>query len=289
MPHSLKPFTVVGFSLLWVLIFYCNLTAAESVKFVEIDFFELTFVTTKPLNMKRFSLVAAITVLLFSSCEEITGERIRGNGNVISQARTYSNFSGVEVSSAIHLYVKQDSVYSVKVETDENLQSHIIISEENGVLRIQEEDGTNLNATGKIKIYVSAPSIKSLNASGACRIISENELSADGIDIDVTGASHADLQLKSPNISASMSGASSVTLAGQTKDLTIKGSGASDANCFELLSENAVVDLSGASKAEVFASVKISAEASGASDVRYKGSATIIQNTSGAGSVKKVE
>ncbi len=239
--------------------------------------------------MKSFFVLAIFASLFFSSCDEITGERIRGNGNVISQARTHSNFSGVEVSSAIHLYVKQDSVYSVKVETDENLQAHVIITEENGVLYIREEDGTNLNATGKIKVYVSAPSIKSLDASGACKIISENELTADAIDIDVTGASHADLQLKSPNISASMSGASSVTLTGQTKDLTIKGSGASDANCFELLTENAVVDLSGASNAEVFASVKINAEASGASDVRYKGSATVSQNTSGAGSVKKVQ
>lgn len=239
--------------------------------------------------MKRFSLVAAITALLFSSCDEITGERIRGNGNVISQARSHTNFTGVEVSDAIHVYIRNDSAFSVKVETDENLQQHIIITGENGVLRIREEDGTNLNATGKIKVYVSAPAFKSLDASGACKIISENEITAAAIDIDVTGASHADLQLKSPKVSASMSGASNVTLSGQTKDLIIKGSGASDANCFELLSENADVDLSGASNAEVFASVKITADASGASDIRYKGNASVNQSTSGAGSVKKAE
>lgn len=239
--------------------------------------------------MKLFFIVASFGVLLFSSCDEITGERIRGNGNVISQVRTHSNFTGVEVSNAIHLYVKQDSVSSVKVEADENLQQHIIITEENGVLRIREEDGTNLNATGKIKVYVSAPAFKYLDASGASKIIGENELTGDAIDIDVTGASHADLELKTPKVSASMSGASSVSLVGQTKDLLIKGSGASDANCFELLSENAEVDLSGASNAEVFASVRITAEASGASDVRYKGSAVVNQSTSGAGSVKKVQ
>ncbi len=289
MPHSLKPFTVADFSFLLLLFLNCNLTTAESVKFVEIEVFELTFVTTKPLNMKLFSLVAAITVLLFSSCDEITGERIRGNGNVISQARSQTNFTGVEVSDAIHVYVKTDSAFSVKVEADENLQQHIIITEVNGVLRIREEDGTNLNATGKIKVYVSAPSIKSLDASGASKIISENELTTDAIDIDVTGASSAELELKTPKVSASMSGASHITLFGKTKDLIIKGSGASDANCYELLSENADVDLSGASNAEVFASVKLNAEASGASDVRYKGSAVASQRTSGAGSVKKVE
>lgn len=239
--------------------------------------------------MKRHSIIAIAGILALSSCSYISDERIRGNGNVISQVRTHANFTGVEVSDAIHLYVKQDSAFSVKVEADENLQQHIIITESNGVLRIREEDGTNLNATGKIKVYVSAPAFKYLDASGATKIIGQNELTGDVIDIDVTGASNAELQLKTPKVSVSMSGASNVLLTGLTKDLKITGSGASDANCFDLLSETADVDVSGASKADVFASVQLRADASGAGDVRYKGNATVSQSTSGAGSVKKAE
>jgi Putative auto-transporter adhesin, head GIN domain len=240
--------------------------------------------------MKRFLALALPVLVLFSSCHFITGKRIRGNGHVISQTRNFSNFTGVDVSNAIHLYVKQDSGYSVRVETDENLQEYIIVYEEGGILRVKQENNTNLDATGRIKVFVSAPLYKSLEASGACKIMGETVLTAtDAIDVDLSGASEAELELKAPKISAGMSGASSLTLTGQTKDLFIEGSGACHAHCFGLMSENAEVDVSGASNADVFASVKLHAESSGASDVRYKGNAAVNQSTSGAGSVKKAE
>ena len=241
--------------------------------------------------MNRFFTAAFFFAILFSSCKYVIGKRINGNGKVITQSRTFSGFTRVDVSSAIDLYVKQDSVFSVKVETDENLQQHIIIEQDGNTLRIKQQNNTNLDATGKIKVYVSAPLFKSLEASGACDIIGENVLTAtDEISIDVTGASDAELELKAPKVSAEMTGASNVKLKGQTKDLHIEGTGASHAKCYELLSENADVDVTGASSAEVFASVKLKAEASGASNIRYKGNATMVsQSASGAGSVKKVE
>jgi len=54
--------------------------------------------------------------------------------------------------------------------------------------------------------------------------------------------------------------------------------------------ENTKVDISGAGSAEVYASVKLDAEVSGAGSIKYKGNAgNVIQQVSGAGSVKKAE
>ena len=79
-------------------------------------------------------------------------------------------------------------------------------------------------------------------------------------------------------------------LTGETKDFNVDGSGAQSIKCFELMAENAHVEMSGAGDAEVFASVKLDVHvASGASDVKYKGNATVSQNVSGAGSVKKAD
>lgn len=251
---------------------------------------EPNFDTTKQLIMNRFLSIALFSAVVFSSCRYVTGKRIKGSGNVITQTRTFSGFTGVDVSNAIELFVKQDSVFSTKVEADDNLQQYIIIEQDGSTLRIKQQNNTNLDATGKIKVYVTAPLFKSLDASGACYIKSENVLtSTDAIDMDVSGASNAELELKAPKVSAEMTGASSLKLKGQTKDLYIEGAGASHAKCFELLSENANVDVAGASSAEIFASVKLKADASGASDVRYKGNMEVSQSTSGAGSVKKVE
>lgn len=209
---------------------------------------------------------------------------------MITQSRSVSNFTRVEVSSAINLYLKQDPAFAVKVETDDNLQPYIIIREENGSLYIHQENNTSLDASGKIKVYVSAPLFKSMEASGACNIIGENTLSSnEAIDIDLSGSSDAQLEVKTPKVSAGLSGACTLALKGEAKEFSIEGSGSSNIKCFDLLTEQTNIDVSGASDAEVFASVKLDVQASGASDVKYKGNAAVSQDISGAGSVKKVD
>jgi hypothetical protein len=137
---------------------------------------------------------------------------------------------------------------------------------------------------------VSSPAFKMLHVSGASKMIGENTISSDAtIDIGLSGASNAGLDLKCPKVTINLSGASTLTVKGETKDLSVEGSGASHIKCFDLLSENADVDISGASSAEVFASVKLNAGASGASDVRYKGNAAVTEDESGASSVKKAD
>ncbi len=60
------------------------------------------------------------------------------------------------------------------------------------------------------------------------------------------------------------------------------------AHCYDLLSENARVDITGAGSAEVYASVKLDAQVSGAGSVNYKGNPTNVkQEVSGAGSVSR--
>ncbi len=239
--------------------------------------------------MNRLLIVAFCSLVLFSSCR-FFHKSIHGTGNVVSVSRNVSGFSGVSISSAMDLYVKQDSSFSVRVETDDNLQQYIIVEQENGVVFIKQQHSVNLDPTGKIKVYVSAPLFKSMEATGACTIFSENMISSDQpIDIDLTGASDARVELKSPKISADLTGASTIELKGETKEFSVDGSGSSNIKCYDLRTEATYIDISGACEAEVTASVKLDVKASGASDVRYRGNASVSQDVSGAGSVKKVD
>ena len=238
--------------------------------------------------MKQILAITSAVLITLSSCDGFMGDRIHGNGNVVSENRSVSGFKGVEVSGGLKIYVKQDSVTSVKVEVDKNLQEYIITEVENGILKIYQEHNTSLESTKGIRIYVSSPSYKSFEASGATEINGENKIQqADEIHLYASGASKIDLDIKAPKISSEISGASSLKLAGETKDFFLDANGASHAKCFDLMTENVDADLSGASSATVFASVKITGEASGASHLVYKGNATTSLNTSGAGSVRK--
>ncbi|MEO6611899.1 MAG: head GIN domain-containing protein [Chitinophagaceae bacterium] len=239
--------------------------------------------------MKRFFVVIFFIPVVLMSCH-FMNDRIRGNGTIVTETRKTGNFTSVDVGGSIDVYLKQDSVSSVKIETDENLMEYIIIRTDGNKLVIEPEDHHNLSGTKGVKVYVSSALFERLEASGASSFNSQGILAPSTIiNIELTGASNAILELNTPEINADMTGASSIRLKGQTKNLTIEGTGASHAKCFDLMTENARVALTGASSAEVFASVSIRASASGASHVRYKGNASVNQSKSGAGSVDKAD
>jgi len=237
--------------------------------------------------MKKI-LTFILLTSLFASCHYINQKKIRGNGSIKTESRSAANFNEVHVSGGIDVYIKQDSAYSVKVEADENLQEYIIIETDGDELIVKEKDG--YNPSGHIKVYVSSPNYKNLHASGACSIIGENKISSSSeIEIDLSGASHVDVELKTPKVDAGTSGAGTITLRGETKDFYVHGSGSSTIRCANLMAENVDVSISGAGNAEVYASVKLDVGVSGAGDVRYRGNATLSKSISGAGSVSKMD
>jgi hypothetical protein len=241
--------------------------------------------------MKKLLLMAVVPLVLFTSCRGIFGKRVRGDGDIQTATRSIGSFNSVDVSGAIDLYVRQDSVPAdVKIETDKNLLSYVDIFTEGSKLVIRNKDGFNLKPSKGIKVYVSSASYRKLEASGACDIYSENKInSSEQLDIELSGSSDAKLDLSAPKVTADLSGACTITLKGETKAFSVEGSGSTDIKCMELLSEDTDVDISGAGDAEVYASEKLNVDVSGAASVKYKGNASVSQKVSGAGSVKKVD
>jgi hypothetical protein len=275
----------------WSLNGHCNLGLPFGVKLLQKgEKLPLILVLQNQLIMKKLISIAVLFMIFLSSCSYFGGERIRGNGVIKTENRTAGTFNGIDVSGNTDVYVKEDSVISIRIEADENLLQYIIVENNNGKLVIHQKEGTDLKPTKSIKVYVSGPSINYLAASGACDFYSENQLTGtEPVMIDLSGSSDAQLYIKAPKVEAGLSGAGTITLKGEAKELRVDGSGSTDIRCFELMTESTYVELSGAGNAEVFASVKLDVHVSGAADVRYKGNPEVSQNINGAGSVKKAE
>jgi len=240
--------------------------------------------------MKTITAFSVLLLCIVSSCGNFNGKRIRGNGILKEEVRKTEAFSAIDIRGDMDVFVSQDSLTTIKIETDENLLEYIDIHEKGRVLVIQPEDGYSPDPSGKIKVFVSAPDMNSFKASGACSYISQSVIkNIKPVTINISGAGSADMELQAPAVNVMLSGAGSVRLKGQTKDFTVKGAGSSNIKCFDLLSENTRVTISGAGNAEVFASVSLNANISGAGTVKYKGNPTVKQNVSGAGSIRNVE
>lgn len=239
--------------------------------------------------MSKF-LLPVILLLALSSCDSIFSSRVRGNGTITTQVRNAGDFKNIDVSGAIDIIAKQDGATAVKVEADDNLQEYIVVSTDGNTLRIYPKEGFNLRPTKHIRVYVSAPSFDGFEASGACEVKSDGQVSSSNtMKFDLSGSCNIKMDVKCPKVDIGCSGASGIVLKGETKDFEISGSGSSDVKAFDLLAENVKVGISGAGDAQVYASVSLDVEISGAGSVKYKGNANVKQEVSGAGSVKKVE
>ena len=238
----------------------------------------------------RLAWVLAIPLFL-ASCQGFMGKRVHGNGNIKTEDRHVSEFKNVEVGGAAKVLVSQGDHSSVKIETDENLLQYIEVSQVGDKVEIREKHGYNLKPTHDIRIYVTAPVFRSIDASGACDILGQSKITnPESLEMHVSGAGDIKMDIDAPQLSAEVTGSGSIYLKGQTKDVTLDLTGAGHAHCFDLLAENTKVEISGAGSAEVYASVKLDAQVSGAGDVRYKGNASDVnQHVSGAGSVKKAD
>ncbi|HVY74979.1 MAG TPA: head GIN domain-containing protein [Puia sp.] len=241
--------------------------------------------------MKKTILFAVVLAsILVTGCRFI-GKRIRGNGVIKTEERSVSPFKSVEASGAIKLMVSQGDLKPVKLEGDENILPYVEIRQNGDEIEIGTRRGYNLSPSNDLIVYVTAPVYDHIEVSGASDIKGQTKIvNPDALSLEASGAGDIEMEVDAPKIDAGISGSGSIRLKGQTKELGIDLSGAGHAYCFDLLSENTKVDISGAGSAEVYASVKLQAEVSGVGNVRYKGNAqNVTQQVSGAGSVSKEE
>src|ERR1700757_968507 len=95
--------------------------------------------TLKFFIMKKVFLFAAIIVILFSGCRYVTGQRIRGNGNVRTEERTPGSFNSVASHGSFNVYVS-NGPQSVKIEAEDNLLPYIETYVEGSVLQVDTKE-----------------------------------------------------------------------------------------------------------------------------------------------------
>jgi hypothetical protein len=240
--------------------------------------------------IKKILLPVVIILMVAGSCH-FGRDNEEGNGNIIREDRTVSNFRELEVHGAFDVYLSQGDLQPVRIETDENLIPYVETIQEGDKLVIRNKDGYSLDPSKKLIVHVMAPVYESIEVSGASNVLGQNKINNDeDLDLDISGAGDIKLEVDAPNIDIKISGSGKAILEGETRKLDLKLSGAGSARCFKLLSEITKVDISGAGNAEVFASDQLEANVSGAGSVKYKGGAKKVkQDVSGAGTVKLVD
>lgn len=225
----------------------------------------------------------------FVSCRYIRGERVEGNGQIVSDNRAISGFEGVETYGSFDVEVSTGP-HAVVIEADQNLQEYIDVHVEDGLLQVSNKEGFDLDPSRTIKVLVTAPEYKAVRSSGSGNITSRNEIKgARSLNIAISGSGNVNMTVAADNLEAEISGSGSITLAGTANDFKSSSSGSGDVKAMNLKTGSADIDIAGSGSAEIFVTDKLDVEIAGSGDVRYKGGAKLSSSVSGSGSVTNVE
>ena len=237
--------------------------------------------------MKRLNLILLIGALFL--LENTKAQKTVYDANV--EVRKVGSFTSVSVSSAIDLYISMGNEDLVAVGgADKSYANSITTEVRNGTLYIGFKGSVIINWGAKnMKAYVSLKTINKLEASGSSDVYVDGTLNATDLVIDLSGASDFKGSVQTENLRLNGSGSSDFKVSGKATNIKIDISGSSDVKGYELITDNCDIQASGSSDVQITVNKQLKVNATGASDISYKGEPTIKDvRTNGSSDIKKV-
>lgn len=209
-----------------------------------------------------------------------------------AEARKVEDFTGIEVSGSVALYISQGSETGVAVSAEEEKYNSKIKTEvKDGILHISVDGGMWNGfswSNKKLKAYVSVIDLKNLRVSGASNVVFTGKLKADDFTLIISGASEIKGALQLQKLSMNVSGASVVRLTGSADNVNVSAGGAAKINAFDLQVDIGTFDISGASHITISVNKELVANASGGSSIQYRGDAVAKTiNANGGATIQK--
>jgi hypothetical protein len=233
----------------------------------------------------------SLLILIVSCC--VLG--IQAQKTVIHDANAelrpdVKGFHGIDVSNAINLYLSQGDTETVVVSApDLKWRDRIRTEVRDGILHIYLENTHFSLGNTKLKAYVSFTTLDRLDASGASDIFVDGVIAGDDLSVTLSGASDFRGAVNVKELRMNQSGASDAHITGAVSGTAyFESSGASDVKGYDLVTQNCNVHATGASDIRITVNKELTADASGASSIYYKGAGAVRElHSSGASAVKK--
>tara|TARA_B100000809_G_scaffold266848_1_gene332167 strand:- start:4981 stop:5622 length:642 start_codon:yes stop_codon:yes gene_type:complete len=195
---------------------------------------------------------------------------VSGNGNVSTIERTLDgDFSQIEASRGIDVYLTQSDSPSLKVQADENLHDIIITKIENDVLKIYAED--NIRRSESKKIMVTVSNLTSISATSGSDVFSTNTLKVDTIKLITTSGADLEVDLEAQSTTLASTSGSDIKVKGRTNTLSASATSGSDIDAQNLISQTCTAAATSGADILVHAKEKITASATSGGDIKYYG------------------
>lgn len=249
-----------------------------------------------------------IFIAVFTAFVLCSGSQIHA-GNYITEYKVIdATYSSLEIAGSFNV-TYSTSADKMEICAQENVHDYIAIETIGKTLKLYVKPN-RIRRLKEIRVILPASAaLEKVNVSGASVFSSETALSgsdfylglsgasafranitaSESVRINVSGASSLASRINTTGLDISISGSSHANLSGKASycDLAISGASALDGNGDALMNimETVQCNISGASSAKIGCDGAINGVLSGASAIKYKGNAVIDVKVSGSSSV----
>ena len=186
------------------------------------------------------------------------------------------------------IYTQCDNVI-VKAQGSQEMIDHLKVTVNKGVLTIENDKEFNNKVDEPLTIYISSPSIESIetHGKGNCRL--QGKVKADNLTIHSEGIGHVEaLGLDTKKICVNYEGFGDLNLAGTTDIVEITSNGVGNIDAQNLIAKTAMVKSTKLGKVKCFATDCVGLFNEGIGDITYHGNPKVknLQNE-GMGNIKE--
>lgn len=240
---------------------------------------------------RTFAAVLVALSLAFLGSGPMAAEKVRGSGQVQTEARAVGSFEAIRVTGDMKVQLRQAGREAVELRADDNLlpliETRVVTRDGGPTLEIGPARHVDWSSRHEVQVTIDVVRLKSLRVDGSSDVRSE-ALKTPALALEVRGSGDLRLrQLDTDALQVSVAGSGDVEASGRARQLAISVAGSGDVNTRDLAAEAVSVRIAGSGDASVNARQSLAVSIAGSGDVTYTGDASLQTSIAGSGTVRR--
>lgn len=214
------------------------------------------------------------------------GEKIKGNGKVVTVTRTTSDYDGIGVGGSFDVILVKGKEGSITIEGEENIIPYIETEVNGNNLEIKFKKNTNIRTTKRLTVTVPYTDIDKVSLGGSGNISNEGIIKTSDLKVSLGGSGNITLKVDSDEVKSSIGGSGNIKLNGSTNEFTCSIAGSGSIKAYELTTDTLNATIAGSGNISTTVNTKIKAKVVGSGSIYYKGNPKYVDSkTVGSGDI----
>ena len=239
------------------------------------------------MNKKLFLTSIILTLALSVNAQSWwKSKRVKGNGNVITETRSTSDYDGISVGGSFDVILVKGKEGKITLKGEENILPYIETEIKGNTLKIQFKKNVNVRTTRRLTVTVTFEDIEKLSLGGSGNVSSTDLIKSDNLKVSIGGSGNIEAEVDAENLKASIAGSGNIRLTGNAGELKCSIAGSGDIKAYGLQTDTTRASIAGSGSVRVSVKTRIKASIAGSGSVYYKGKPAYVDtNSAGSGSV----